>query len=658
MEKLKLITDNPLLENKKDTSKDGLNFDKYSEVLSNAILGTSAPFTVGIYGNWGTGKTSLMKLMQEKLQKDKDTTTVWFNAWKFEKEEHPIVPLIATIVQEIEKEEEFLESLKANGKKIMNSLRALAYGFSFKSKIKISGFAEVEASMVAKDIINREERLNRDPLLDKTLYYGAFESLEEVTESIGDKKIVIFIDDLDRCFPNKAIELLESMKLVFSQNGFIFVLGVAKTIIEEYLSHRYNKDYGIEGFNGASYLDKIVQLPFTIPSHEPRIEEYAQLLLEKIDKKDDDNLKSIIMIISKFKNNNPRSIIRFINSILINDEIYKVSNDLKESEKINDYIGYFAINDCLMEKWESFYNEILNEDTKCEIILKYAKGKYLDLESVKIDELKKTQLDLLKKLKDDEDLFGLFSTDYGKNWCEKHEIRKSVSLFIVRQKTQEEKNEIKTREEKRFLKKIIKLDEERKFKNLEDYKNQFVDVNIDGKKVGISKYLVTNSWYDDYLKDNKDNKDIEKPQYWEDERFNAPNQPVVGISFDEAKAFCKWASENNDNDFYYDLLDGNTWQKAAQGDEKTKYPWGDDWDEKKCNNRNLNLGKTTAVGIFEDGNSKDGLCDMAGNVLEWTQDENKKFNVLRGGSWNDSDSSYFRCGTVAIGTMRLTATTL
>jgi len=269
VEELALLSDQPIGEGT-STAADGLGFKMYSRVLAETAIQTPGPFTVGVFGEWGTGKTSLMRLVEDHLSTRKNVITVWFNAWRFESEEQPIVPLVATIVREIERNKDFLATLTDHGRSFLRGLRAVAYGFSAKSTVKVSGFAEIEASFVAKDMIERSENIAPDPLLDRSIFFEAFQQLSKAR--IPDAaRVVVLIDDLDRCFPDRAIKLLESIKLVLAQPGFIFFLGVARRVIEGYLQHRYEKDYGISGFEGYAYLDKIVQLPFHIPPHRKRI---------------------------------------------------------------------------------------------------------------------------------------------------------------------------------------------------------------------------------------------------------------------------------------------------------------------------------------------------------------------------------------------------
>lgn len=393
MEKLTLLTDQPLGEGNA-LENDGLGFKSYAEVLGNAALGTPGPFTIGIFGEWGTGKTSLMKMLEDYLAEDKDVITVWFNAWRYEKEEHPIVPLIATIIRGIELKKGLLEKLGETGKSLIRALRAVAYGFSSKAKIKIPGFAELEAGFVAKDMIERYEHLSPDPLLDRSLYFEAFETLSKV--KLGkNHRIVVIIDDLDRCFPDLAIKLLESIKLVLSQPGFIFILGVSRRVIEGYLQHRYQKDYGIEDFTGHTYLDKIVQLPFHIPPHSGRMETFSKTLLQRIEESDRKILEEILPIIGVACGNNPRSTVRFINNLLIDRGIDKTLSTQEEEMDI----GYFAVSRSLQQRWPDVFSLLSTSDQLC-----YALSEWKDNAINEEENEKAENKEIAKILSSDPDL--------------------------------------------------------------------------------------------------------------------------------------------------------------------------------------------------------------------------------------------------------------
>lgn len=119
------------------------------------------------------------------------------------------------------------------------------------------------------------------------------------------------------------------------------------------------------------------------------------------------------------------------------------------------------------------------------------------------------------------------------------------------------------------------------------------------------------------------------PQYWKDDRFNAPDQPAVGVSWYDAAAYCHWAGRR--------LPTEAEWEKAARGGlTGKKFPWGDSIDPSKAN-YGKKVGRTTPVGTYPPNDY--GLYDMAGNVWEWCMDEKDHvdYRVLRGGCWHNPE---------------------
>ncbi len=147
-----------------------------------------------------------------------------------------------------------------------------------------------------------------------------------------------------------------------------------------------------------------------------------------------------------------------------------------------------------------------------------------------------------------------------------------------------------------------------------------------------------------------------EPRYWTDTKWNGAEQPVVGVSWYEAVAFCLWLSDVTGENIMLPTED--QWQYAAQGDDGRTYPWGNDWDCKRCNNsvKPCDSNVTTPVRQYEAVNQSEfGVVDMAGNVWEWcltdydnkTNSSNSRANnrVLRGGSWVNYNTNRFRCAT-------------
>lgn len=132
----------------------------------------------------------------------------------------------------------------------------------------------------------------------------------------------------------------------------------------------------------------------------------------------------------------------------------------------------------------------------------------------------------------------------------------------------------------------------------------------------------------------------DRPCYWDDRRFNNLLQPVVGVSWFEAEAYCNWLKEETGID--YRLPAEEEWEKAARGEKGNIYP-GKVFDIKYANTGESELGATTPVMMYPEGEGVYNVLDMCGNVWEWTDswygDETK---VLRGSSWG-GDQGNARC---------------
>jgi formylglycine-generating enzyme required for sulfatase activity len=114
-----------------------------------------------------------------------------------------------------------------------------------------------------------------------------------------------------------------------------------------------------------------------------------------------------------------------------------------------------------------------------------------------------------------------------------------------------------------------------------------------------------------------------QPRYWDDKKWNGDAQPVVGITWYEAAAYCRWLSAQTGDD--YRLPSEAEWEKAARGDDERIYPWGNQAPNKTRANFGGAVGRTTPVGSYPAGASPYGVLDMAGNVWEWTRSEYRDY---------------------------------
>jgi formylglycine-generating enzyme required for sulfatase activity len=195
----------------------------------------------------------------------------------------------------------------------------------------------------------------------------------------------------------------------------------------------------------------------------------------------------------------------------------------------------------------------------------------------------------------------------------------------------------------------------------------------------ISRYPVTNAQYSAFIQVGG----YEQDRYWTEsgwtwreredvsgprefgQPFGLSNHPVVGVSWYEAVAFCRWLTEQLrekselDHKHVISLPTEPQWEKAARGTDGRIYPWGDDPDPDRANYDDTGVGATSAVGCFPRGASPYGVLDLSGNVWEWcltkwenqyhdyVQDDNLEGDsrrVLRGGSFDDA-TGVLRCAS-------------
>lgn len=145
----------------------------------------------------------------------------------------------------------------------------------------------------------------------------------------------------------------------------------------------------------------------------------------------------------------------------------------------------------------------------------------------------------------------------------------------------------------------------------------------------IAKTPVTNAQYAAFLQDTA----YRRPKRWRSDKSPRGKEgfPVVYVSWHDAVAYCCWLAETTQKPFR--LPTEAEWEKAARGTDGQAYPWGDGWEDGRCNTAEAELNSITAVDAHVQGASPYGLLDVAGNVWEWTAS-------LWGKDWYKADFGY------------------
>jgi uncharacterized protein YjbI with pentapeptide repeats len=356
---ISIITDEPL------TSAPDLN--KHSKTLSTIITNSQPRFTVGIYGGWGTGKTTIMQMILKHLAKeDNNIITIWFDAWRYENEEFSaLVPLVRTIILHLEEYVQKLELEKnpkaAVIKNLVNKFKKVGKSIIMSSKTNLGLEYSGAKASVETDVGNAIEYYKSEGSFYKNqnkIYFHKHisdfvsDELKDIRKRVETKnfKIVIFVDDLDRCTPERALEILESIKTFFDMEGIIFVIGIDPSTIDPIIKTKYGEDSKIDGMK---YLQKIVQLPYTIPLwNPPRLSDTITNMMkethlpnEVIKKVLEPKMQELIIKATEL---NPRDVKRFINSIVISHVIY--GHEIDDIEKIIVIQAFYFHGD----KWIEF----------------------------------------------------------------------------------------------------------------------------------------------------------------------------------------------------------------------------------------------------------------------------------------------------------------
>lgn len=351
-----LFTDNPADEPTAD-------FDTYAKTISNFVRYSDPHFTVGIYGDWGTGKTTLMKKIRQQLDwtkdeedhnvkysKDKKIITIWFNAWRYEREEHfATIALMRTIAYALARHDAF----QPISKTILSGLKII--GMDVLKKLATDHImTEQGFDSLLKNINNKTEALNT---LDKdTIYFDGLNTIKKQLEKIRkdeEYRIVVFIDDLDRCSPKRALEVLESIKVFLDIKGFVYIMGLSIKTVAKLIS----VDYSESGIKGEDYIKKIIQIPIRIPPWNPiDIEKMISKLNGRFVGPYDVYLLKYAPLIAEGIETNPRELKSFMNNVMV---VFDVLSIGQLSEKQFREILLLEI---LKSRWSDFYIVLVNDD--------------------------------------------------------------------------------------------------------------------------------------------------------------------------------------------------------------------------------------------------------------------------------------------------------
>lgn len=300
-----------------ETSEDLLGFKVHADLILDVVNDeTILPVTIGVFGDWGSGKSSILKIVYDQLggTSEKlvdDTLVLYFNGWVFEGYDDAKAALLESIIEQFEKHKTIGGLVKEQTQKLLKSvkwMRAISLGFkkvaipigaayltggaslipflaSEFSKINIDDLIKNLTGEGAKDYLT--EIIKKQPEEDSTLVREFRDDFKQLISNSKIKKLIVIIDDLDRCTPERIIENLEAIKLFLNVEKTAFIIGADPRIVRHAIEFKYKTD-SIERSQDphsrnerivSDYLEKLIQVPYILPKlSDHEVETYLTLL--------------------------------------------------------------------------------------------------------------------------------------------------------------------------------------------------------------------------------------------------------------------------------------------------------------------------------------------------------------------------------------------
>lgn len=352
---------------RKKNEADLFGIQKYQNALVEFVNHSHTPLTIALQGEWGSGKTSLMNLLDDELCDKGTFHRVWINSWQYSLMRTPEEAILKIVEGMIEQILKTLSDNDGKNKTIEN------FKLSWK-KIAITG-----GKFLAKTIVDKAG-LNSDGV-DAFFEGGGSEGAEisrmkkeiekliaEIIETSKDKNklgFIFFIDDLDRIDPPVAVQILELLKNIFDLDKCIFILAIDYDVVIKGLEPKFGKLTEKNEREFRSFFDKIIQMPFSMPVASYTIDIYLLDALKNIgfiteeESTENQYKESLTELASLSVGQNPRALKRLTNTLSLINIINKFEDEQQNEIENEKLIGFAMV--CLQIAYPYVYNKLIED---------------------------------------------------------------------------------------------------------------------------------------------------------------------------------------------------------------------------------------------------------------------------------------------------------
>lgn len=334
---------------------DLFEISQYVSGLTKFVRTCVTPMTISIQGDWGSGKTSMMSMVKEQL--GDSVIPVWFNTWQysqFNMSDDLAISFLGRLIKTLQVEQ-------STSSAALNKTFALAYKAIKKAgRIAVDHFAGGEVLSQLDELAQSFSKGEDDVAEAINNLKDEFQkSVDAKLKESGKDRLVVFVDDLDRLNPGKAVELLEVLKVFLDCERCVFILAIDYSVVSQGVKEKYGSLIGED--KGKSFFDKIIQVPFKMPVAHYKVDKFIIEMFKQvgIDLAADGDANAYVNLIQASVGCNPRTMKRLFNAYLLLDcissnvDVVSKSNDPKK-ESWNKQMLFAIL--CCQHAFEDLYN--------------------------------------------------------------------------------------------------------------------------------------------------------------------------------------------------------------------------------------------------------------------------------------------------------------